>query len=105
MRDGGGRSASSSIRGHRAIYDHASSQGKGEKALVRMLMSIGCVTVLLVGCVGRAGEVHWRYRDEDERAQKNRDALARLHPGMTESEVRAIMGEPEMIDEQPRRAI
>jgi outer membrane protein assembly factor BamE (lipoprotein component of BamABCDE complex) len=91
-------------RGDRAFDGYASPQGKGEEALVRTLMTIGCVAVLLVGCVGGAGEVRWRYHEQYTRAQKNREALAGLHPGMPQSEVRAVMGEPEMVEEQPKGA-
>jgi outer membrane protein assembly factor BamE (lipoprotein component of BamABCDE complex) len=72
---------------------------------VKIFMSIGCIAVLLVGCIGSAGEVRWRFHEQYTRAQKNREALAGLHPGMSQSEVKVGMGEPEMVEEQPTRAI
>ncbi len=55
--------------------------------------------------VGSAGEVRWRFHEQYTQAQKNREALAGLHPGMSQSEVKVVMGEPEMVEEQPTRAI
>jgi outer membrane protein assembly factor BamE (lipoprotein component of BamABCDE complex) len=72
---------------------------------VKTLMSIGCLAVFLVGCVGGAGEVRWRFHDQYMRAQKNREALASLHAGISQSEVQVIMGEPDMVEEQPTKAI
>ena len=72
---------------------------------MRTFLSIGCLAILLAGCISGAGEVRWHFREQYMRAQQNREALANLHPGMSQSEVQVVMGEPEMVEGQPRRAI
>jgi outer membrane protein assembly factor BamE (lipoprotein component of BamABCDE complex) len=72
---------------------------------VRTLMSIWCLAVFLAGCSSGAGDIRWRFHEQYTRAQQNRQALANLHPGMSQAEVQVVMGEPEMVEGQPRRAI
>jgi outer membrane protein assembly factor BamE (lipoprotein component of BamABCDE complex) len=72
---------------------------------VRTLMRISCLAVVLAGCLSGAGEVRWPFPDQYRRAQQHREALAHLHPGMSQAEVRVVMGDPEMAEGQPRRAI
>jgi len=63
---------------------------------VRVLMRLWCVTAVLTGCVGGAGEIHLRYYELQSLIEKNTRALAQLQPGMSQDEVRAVMGEPAM---------
>ncbi len=72
---------------------------------MRTLMSIGCLAVFLAGCLSGAGEFRWHFREQYMPAQQNREALANLHPGMSQAEVQVVMGEPEMVEGQPRGAI
>jgi hypothetical protein len=72
---------------------------------VRVLLSVGCLVLFLVGCVGGSGEIRWGFRDQYNLAQKNRQSLANLRTGMSQDEVRAVMGEPEMAESYPREAI
>jgi outer membrane protein assembly factor BamE (lipoprotein component of BamABCDE complex) len=72
---------------------------------VRRLLSAGYVCMLLAGCVSGEGQFQWRYYEHYSVAQKNRQALANLRPGMSQEEVRTVMGEPEMVEAYPREAV
>jgi hypothetical protein len=76
-----------------------------EKSRVKELLGVGCLGLLLVGCVGAAGEVQWRYHEQYTLTQKNRKSIADLRTGMSEDEVRALLGEPEMVESYPRETI
>lgn len=75
------------------------------KSRVKVLLGVGCLGLLLAGCVGGAGEFQWRYHDQYTLTQKNRKSIADLRTGMSEDEVRALMGEPEMVEGYPRETI
>jgi outer membrane protein assembly factor BamE (lipoprotein component of BamABCDE complex) len=72
---------------------------------VKGLLSLGCLALILAGCVGGSGEIQWRFRDQYNSAQKNRQSLASIRTGMSQDEVRSLMGEPEMVESYPREAI
>jgi hypothetical protein len=72
---------------------------------MRVLFSVGCLALFLTGCVGGSGEFQWGFRDQYNLAQKNRRAVANLRTGMSQDEVRTLMGEPEMAETYPREAI
>jgi hypothetical protein len=72
---------------------------------VRVLWSAIYLGGLLVGCVGGAGEYQWRFYDQYASAKKHRQALTELRPGMSQSEVRAVLGEPEMVEGYPREVV
>ena len=63
---------------------------------MRVLMRLWCVTAVLTGCMGGAGEIHLRYYELQSLIEKNIRTLAQLQPGMSQDEVRAVMGEPAM---------
>jgi hypothetical protein len=75
------------------------------KSRVKVLLSVGCLGLLLAGCVSGAGEFQWRYADQYTLTQKNRKSIADLRTGMSEDEVRALMGEPEMVESYPWETI
>jgi outer membrane protein assembly factor BamE (lipoprotein component of BamABCDE complex) len=72
---------------------------------VKMLLRVGCFALLLAGCVSGAGEFQWRYHEEYTVSEKNRQALMNLRQGMSLDEVRAMMGEPQMVDQYPSETI
>lgn len=72
---------------------------------MRRWLSLGCLGVVLAGCVSGEGQFQWRYYEHYGAAQKNRLALTNLRPGLSQAEVRTIMGEPEMVEAYPRQAI
>jgi hypothetical protein len=72
---------------------------------VKVLLGVGCFWLLLAGCVGGSAEFQWRYHDQYTLTEKNRRAIADLRTGMSEDEVRALMGEPEMVEGYPRETI
>jgi len=72
---------------------------------VKVLLGGGCFTLLLVGCISGAGEFQWRYHEQYTLSQKNHQALMNLRPGMSQSEVRAAMGEPQMVEGYPRETV
>ena len=65
---------------------------------MRVLLGVGCFGLLLAGCVIGGGEFQWRYHEQYTRSQKNRQAMMDLRVGMSPQEVRAIMGEPQMVE-------
>jgi hypothetical protein len=55
--------------------------------------------------VSGAGEFQWRYHERYSQAQKNRQALMNLRVGMSPDEVRAVMGEPQMVEQYLREPV
>jgi hypothetical protein len=76
-----------------------------EKRRVKVLLGVGCFALLLTGCAGGSGEFQWRYHEQFALSQKNRQALMQLRPGMSQAEVRAVMGEPQMVEGYPRETV
>jgi hypothetical protein len=72
---------------------------------VKVLLGIGCVALLLAGCASGAGEFQWRYHEDYTLSEKNRQALMNLSVGMSPDEVRAVMGEPQMVDQYPSETV
>ena len=72
---------------------------------MKVLLGIGCVALLLAGCTSGAGEFQWRYHEDYTLSEKNRQALMNLSVGMSPDEVRAVMGEPQMVDQYPSDTI
>jgi SmpA/OmlA family protein len=72
---------------------------------VKRLLSGGCFALMLVGCVSGGGEFQWSYRAQYTLSQKNRQGLMNLRPGMSQSEVRTAMGEPQMVEGYPRETV
>jgi outer membrane protein assembly factor BamE (lipoprotein component of BamABCDE complex) len=72
---------------------------------VKALFSVGCFSLLLTGCVNGAGEFQWRYHDQYTLSERNRRSIADLRTGMSEGEVRALLGEPEMVEGYPRETV
>jgi SmpA / OmlA family len=72
---------------------------------VRVLLGIGCLGLVLAGCVSGGGEFQWRYHEQYTRSEKNRQAMRDLRAGMSTQEVRAIMGEPQMVEVYPRGTV
>jgi hypothetical protein len=76
---------------------------------VKVLLGVGCLAVILAGCASGAGEFQgefqWRYHEDYTLSEKNRQALMNLSVGMSPDEVRAIMGEPQMVEEYPTETI
>jgi len=72
---------------------------------VKRLLGVGVLCMLLAGCVSGEGQFQWRYYQHYSAAQKNRQALANLRPGMSQEEVRTVMGEPEMVEAYPRETV
>ena len=73
------------------------------------LLRVGCVAVILAGCAGGAGELHGEFRRPYHEAytlsEKNRRALMNLRVGMSPDEVRAVMGDPQMVEQYPRETV
>jgi hypothetical protein len=95
-------------RGVIAAGSPASMAGCGERKEeypVRVLLGVGCFGLLLAGCVSGGGEFQWRYHEQYTHSQKNRQAMVDLRAGMSPQEVRAIMGEPQMVEGYPRGAV
>jgi outer membrane protein assembly factor BamE (lipoprotein component of BamABCDE complex) len=73
---------------------------------VKGLLRVGCVAVILAGCAGGAGELPGEFRRPYHEAytlsEKNRRALMNLSVGMSPDEVRAVMGDPQMVEQYPR---
>jgi SmpA / OmlA family len=76
---------------------------------VKVLLGVGCLVVILVGCAGGAGEFQgefpWRYHEDYTLSEKNRQALMNLSVGMSPDEVRAVMGEPQMVEQYPNETV
>jgi outer membrane protein assembly factor BamE (lipoprotein component of BamABCDE complex) len=72
---------------------------------VKVLLGVGCLALILVGCATGAGEFQWRYHEEYTLSEKNRQALMNLSVGMSPDEVRAVMGEPQMVEEYPNETV
>jgi hypothetical protein len=72
---------------------------------VKVLLGVGCFALILAGCVSGAGEFQWRYHERYTQSQKNRQALMNLRVGMSPDEVRAVMGEAQMVEQYPRETI
>jgi hypothetical protein len=72
---------------------------------VKVLLGLGCLALLLAGCVSGAGEFQWRYHEDYTLSEKNRQALMNLNVGMSLDEVRAVMGEPQMVEESPNETV
>jgi hypothetical protein len=72
---------------------------------VKRLFGVGCFALLLAGCVSGSGEFQWRYHEQYTLSQKNREGLMNLRQGMSPGEVRALMGEPQMIEGYPRETV
>jgi hypothetical protein len=72
---------------------------------VKVLLGIGWLALLLVGCVSGGGEFQSGFHEEYTLSEKNRQALMNLSVGMSADEVRAVMGEPQMVDQYPAETI
>jgi outer membrane protein assembly factor BamE (lipoprotein component of BamABCDE complex) len=72
---------------------------------MKVLLGVGCFALLLAGCASGAGEFQWGYHEEYILSEKNRHALINLRQGMSLDEVRALMGEPQMVDQYPSETI
>ena len=72
---------------------------------MKVRLGVGCFALLLAGCVSGAGEFQWGYHEEYTLSEKNRQALMNLRQGMSLDEVRAMMGEPQMVDQYPSETI
>jgi hypothetical protein len=76
---------------------------------VKVLVGMGCLAVILAGCAGGAGEFQgefpWRYHEDYTLSEKNRQALMNLSVGMSPDEVRAVMGEPQMVEQYPNETV
>ena len=72
---------------------------------MKVLLGVGCVALILVGCASAGGEFQWRYHEDYSLSEKNRQALMNLNVGMSLDEVRAIMGEPQMVEEYPNETV
>jgi SmpA / OmlA family len=76
-----------------------------ERQRVKWFLGVGCVALLLAGCAGGAAEFQWQYERDYTLSEKNRQALMNLQVGMSPEEVRAVMGEPQMVEEYPSQAV
>jgi hypothetical protein len=76
---------------------------------VKVPLGMGCLVVILVGCAGGAGEFQgefpWRYHEDYTLSEKHRQALMHLSGGMSPDEVRAVMGEPQMVEHCPNETV
>jgi hypothetical protein len=76
---------------------------------VKVLAGVVCLAVILAGCAGGAGEFQgefpWRYHEDYSLSEKNRQALMNLSMGMSPDEVRAVMGEPQMVEQYPNETV
>jgi hypothetical protein len=76
---------------------------------VKMLLGVGCLALILAGCASGAGEFQgefqWRYHEDYTLSEKNRQALMNLSVGMSYDEVRAVMGEPQMVEGYPNETV
>lgn len=72
---------------------------------MKKLLSGGCFVLMLVGCVSGAGEFQWQYHAQYTLSQKNRQRLMNLRPGMSQNEVRAAMGAPQMVEGYLRETV
>ena len=85
-----------------------SSAGE-RRGRVKLLVGVGCLAVILAGCAGGAGEFQgefpWRYHEDYTLSEKNRQALMNLSAGMSPDEVRAVMGEPQMVEQYPNETV
>jgi hypothetical protein len=69
------------------------------------LLEVGCLALILAGCVSGAGEFQWGYHEEYTLSEKNRQALMNLTVGMSPDEVQAVMGEPQMVEGYPNETV
>jgi SmpA / OmlA family len=76
-----------------------------KKRRVKVLLGGGCFALILAGCVSGSGEFQWHYHEQYTLSQKNRQALMNLRPGMSQNEVREVMGEPQMVEGYPRETV
>jgi hypothetical protein len=72
---------------------------------VKVLLGVGCLGLILAGCASGAGEFQWRYHEEYTLSEKNRQGLMNLSVGMSSDEVRAVMGEPQMVEEYSNETV
>ncbi len=72
---------------------------------MKVLLGVGCVALILVGCASGGGEFQWRYHEDYSLSERNRQALMNLNIGMSPDEVRAVMGEPQMVEEYPDETV
>ncbi len=72
---------------------------------MKVLLGVGWLALILVGCVSGSGEFQSGYHEEYTLSEKNRQALMNLRQGMSLDEVRAMMGEPQMVDQYPSETI
>jgi hypothetical protein len=72
---------------------------------VKGLLGVGCLVLILAGCAIGAGEFQWRYHEDYTLSEKNRQALMNLSVGMSPDEVRAVMGEPQMVEDYPNETV
>ena len=76
---------------------------------MKVLAGVVCLAVILAGCAGGAGEFQgefpWRYHEDYSLSEKNRQALMNLSMGMSPDEVRAVMGEPQMVEQYPNETV
>jgi hypothetical protein len=65
--------------------------------------------MLLAGCAGGAaelqGDLQWQYHQDYTLSERNRQALMNLRVGMSPDEVRAVMGEPQMVEQYPNETV
>jgi hypothetical protein len=87
----------------------AGSSAGERRGRVKVLVGVGCLAVILAGCAGGAGEFRgefpWRYHEDYTLSEKNRQALMNLGVGMSPDEVRAVMGEPQMVEQYPNETV
>jgi hypothetical protein len=85
------------------------SSGGERRGRVKVLVGVGCLAVILAGCAGGAGEFQgqfpWRYHEDYTLSEKNRRALMNLRAGLSPDEVRAVMGEPQMVEQYPNETV
>jgi hypothetical protein len=76
-----------------------------ERRRVKVLLGVGWVALILAGCASGGGEFQWRYHEDYSLSERNREALMNLNIGMSPDEVRAVMGEPQMVEEYPDETV
>jgi hypothetical protein len=79
--------------------------GREEKRGVKVLLGVGCVALVLAGCAGGGGQFQWEYHQAYGLSEKNRQALMNLQVGMSPDDVRAVMGEPQMVENYPDETV
>jgi hypothetical protein len=76
---------------------------------MKILLGMGCVALILAGCASGGGqfqgEFPWRHHQDYSLSEKNRQALMNLHVDMSPDDVRAVMGEPQMVEDYPNETV